>query len=96
MDSQPKGRATPPDVEMIDDEAIEWLTCLNDRDRSPEDPYYDSQVRSRAFLQWVSRSPFHLRTFMEIFEVDYRMKSLDFSACEDIPTLIASLQEDEP
>ena len=96
MDSQPKARETPPDADAIDDEAIEWIVCLNDRDRSPEDPYYDPEVRSRAFLQWVVRSPFHLWTFMEIFEVDYRMNSLDFSAFEDIPTLIASLPADVP
>jgi hypothetical protein len=85
MDSQPHERKTPPEAEVIEDEAIGWLTCLNDENLPSEDPYHDWQVRNRAFFEWVLRSPVHLRTFMEIVVLEYQLNSLDLRAFEDSP-----------
>jgi transmembrane sensor len=63
---------TPPDDFQVSNEAAEWLVRLQDTGVDPEEPYPDPMERQKAFFKWLTRSPEHVRAFLEIMEVERR------------------------
>jgi transmembrane sensor len=57
-------------------EATDWLICLNETDPDPNDPYADPEKRKKAFFAWVKQSEQHLRVFMEVSDVECRLRDL--------------------
>jgi len=57
--------------------ALEWLVRLQDVDWDPEEPYPDMEERQRVFLQWLRRSPEHVREFLEAMELERRVSHPD-------------------
>jgi ferric-dicitrate binding protein FerR (iron transport regulator) len=96
MNIQSNEPQASPEAEAIVDEAIDWLICLDDDEPAPEDPYHDRAVRNRAFFQWVLRSVFHLRTFMELVELGHRLECVHPGAFDKIRASIADLQQNAP
>jgi hypothetical protein len=73
MCSQATGHRSPLGDSAIIDEAADWFERLQNDAPDPDDPYCDPIVRNRAFFAWL-QSPRHLRIFMEIVEIAYRMR----------------------
>jgi ferric-dicitrate binding protein FerR (iron transport regulator) len=46
-------------------EAAEWLLRLHDNSHQLTDSEPDPSARDAAFLEWICRSPEHLRTYFE-------------------------------
>jgi transmembrane sensor len=84
---QPNDEQITP-AEAIGEEAAEWLICLRDPEPDPQDPYHDLSVRNRAFFEWVTRSPEHLRSFLETMELESRVRSMDADTVANIRRLI--------
>jgi transmembrane sensor len=59
---------------QIVDEATEWLLSLEDRDC---EALRDGAAQPTAFLQWLSRSPEHIRVFLEISHAYYCLGTLN-------------------
>jgi transmembrane sensor len=74
---QPKDARTASNDSHIASEAIEWLVRLQDADFDPEEPYPDPLERRQAFVEWLKLSPAHVRAFMEIMEVERRVRHPD-------------------
>lgn len=58
-------------------EASDWLVRLQDPRPEPDDPYFDPEKRSAAFLEWLQRSPEHVRMFLETRETYQRLGQID-------------------
>jgi len=58
------------------DAAAQWLVRLADDEIDPSEPYPSVAARTRAFLDWLNRSPNHLECFLEMFEIHQRLRSL--------------------
>jgi len=61
----------------IDTEAADWLVRLLDTDVDPEEPIPDPAQRQQAFFDWLALGPSHVRAFMEIIEVERRVRNPD-------------------
>jgi ferric-dicitrate binding protein FerR (iron transport regulator) len=61
----------------IDVEAAEWLVRLLDTDVDPEEPIPDVMQRQNAFFDWLAVAPAHVRAFMEVIEVERRVRHPD-------------------
>jgi len=62
--------------EALLNEATDWLICLSETEPHPDDPYAHPDVRKQAFLSWVRQSPRHLHVFMEVLDLDCRLRDL--------------------
>src|SRR5437899_2480497 len=56
-------------------EAADWLLRLQTADLTREESYPDLAGSWEAFLEWLNRSPGHVRAFLEIIETDRRLRS---------------------
>jgi ferric-dicitrate binding protein FerR (iron transport regulator) len=77
----------------IVEEAALWLECLMDPPTDPGDPYRDRSARHGAFFNWVRQSPAHLRAFMEIVELDRRIRRVGSGEIRSILQSIKELSE---
>jgi transmembrane sensor len=80
----------PADDRTIVEQAADWLIRLRDTKPAAGDPYRDPEVRHRAFFEWLTCSPAHLRAFMELMELERRVRRLDAGAFSGIQRLIES------
>lgn len=85
----------PPTSEnvRIGEEAADWVFRLRDAPLDPKDPYFDPKRRARAFRKWITRSPQHLRVYLETRETLYRMGATDVLQHMDVEGLLADLRE---
>jgi transmembrane sensor len=74
--------------DMIAEEAVAWLIRLRDTASAPENAYPDPSVRNDAFFDWLKQSRAHLRIFMELMELERRVRRLDAGAFAGIRRLI--------
>jgi len=57
-------------------EAADWLLRLQNADAGRKRPYPARAGRwAAAFLDWLNRSPHHVRAFLEIIEIDRKLRS---------------------
>jgi len=75
-------------------EASQWLVCLTDTQPQPDDPYFDAEKRSAAFLEWITRSPQHVSMFLDTYETYQRLGNIDPNARIEIDELLAARQAD--
>ena len=75
-------------------EAAEWIVRLNEAGLDPEEPYSSMAERDRAFLEWTTRSPDHLRLFVETFEVHCRLQDIDRGRLIQIQDLLRTQHAD--
>lgn len=58
--------------QQLNEEAAMWLLHMSVPEAEPnEAPYPDTPARDAAFLEWCSRSPEHLRAFLDMCEIDH-------------------------
>jgi transmembrane sensor len=75
-------------------EASDWLVCLMEPETDPSHPYFDPQTRDQAFLEWLRRSPAHVKMYLETYEVYQRMGSIDPQKRLKIEELLAQRDAD--
>lgn len=58
--------------QQLNEEAAEWLLHMSAPAVNKDDaPFADARARDAAFLEWCSRTPEHLRAFLDMCEIDY-------------------------
>jgi transmembrane sensor len=78
-------------------EAGHWLLRLQDTEPDPESPYFSSETRNAAFLEWLTRSPQHVAVFLETYETYRRVGNVDALVAIDVPALVRqAAQESMP
>jgi transmembrane sensor len=94
MTSTKRGPHSPqfPD-EQIGLEASQWLVRLTDTEPQPDDPYFDPDIRSAAFLAWITTSTEHLEMFLDTYETHRRLQNIDPSCRIDISGLLRQAEE---
>jgi ferric-dicitrate binding protein FerR (iron transport regulator) len=80
----------PPPEGSLAEQAATWLICLKSPHFSPDDPYTDPAIRNAAFFEWLKRSPDHLLLFLELTELEHRLRRLDAGTLAEIRRLIRS------
>jgi transmembrane sensor len=73
-----------PVDETLDEEAADWLVRLTDPDAAP-----DEAACSDEFFAWLSRSPRHVSTFLEVSETFRGLDGLDSQHRIDVKELMA-------
>jgi len=58
-------------------EAADWMVRLLEPESDPKDPYFDPEKRDEAFLEWLSRSPQHVKMYLETYETYQRLGNID-------------------
>src|SRR2546421_393426 len=58
-------------------EAAEWLVRLEDAESDAEEAYPDLIERQHAWLDWLGRSPEHVRAFLGVLETKRRLHGID-------------------
>jgi len=71
-------------------QAATWLLCFKSPSFGPDSCYPDVASRNAAFLDWLQRSPANLLLFMELTELDRRLRRLDPSTLAEIRSLIST------
>ena len=89
---QAKDNQTPESATLVE-EAAHWLEYLWDPPTDPADPYRDRSARHGAFFNWVRQSPAHLRAFMEIVELDRRIRRVGSGELRSILQSMKELSE---
>jgi len=69
-------------------EASDWLVCLLEPETDPTHPYFDPQTRDQAFLEWLTRSPQHVKMYLETYETYQRTANIDPKKRIDIERLL--------
>jgi ferric-dicitrate binding protein FerR (iron transport regulator) len=83
--------AHPPLSEVSPaDQAATWLVRLKTQHVSPTDPYHDIATRNAAFFEWLKLSPVHLLLFLEMTEIEHRLRRLDGPVLAEIRRLIGA------
>src|SRR2546421_9839449 len=77
MTSRTVNHSTSSSDAQIGMEAADWLVRLQDTEADPEEAYPDPLARQGAWLDWLSRSPEHLRVFLETLETEQRLQRID-------------------
>jgi len=72
----------------LGERAAEWLLRLEEVDDDPESEYPNEKARNRAFYEWLSTSPDHLRVFLETVEMHRRMRVIDADRLVQVETLL--------
>jgi len=87
----------PPTSEnlKIGAEAADWYLRLREPASDPKDPYFDPEVRDAAFMEWVTRSPVHLRLYLEAEETAHRLQCLQAARRVNIETLLEKMRPDK-
>ena len=58
--------------QQLNGEAAEWFLHMSVPEADPNEvPYANTPARDAAFLEWCSRSPEHLRAFLDMCEIDH-------------------------
>lgn len=56
-------------------EAARWVLRLEDRESDPGEMRADGDGSDEAFLDWLGKSPMHVRAFFELYETDRRVRA---------------------
>jgi transmembrane sensor len=75
-------------------EASQWLVQFSEPPSDPDDPYFDSDKRSEAFMEWLLRSPAHVAMFLETYETYQRLGNIDPKGRIKIDELLAARNAD--
>ncbi len=75
-------------------EAADWLVRLQDTQADPEEAYPDPLARQSAWLDWLNRSPEHLRVFLETLETERRLHRIDPQRLVEIRELLEARSAD--
>lgn len=89
MSFRTSSSATRKADEALGLEAAEWLLRLNDDDADDSEEFAHPEARNQAFLDWVSKTPQHLRIFLETVETHRRMRAIDPNRLIAIESLIS-------
>lgn len=94
MTSRTMGPNNPQHPQFqIGREASDWLVRLQDPQPEPDDPYFDPKKRDAAFLEWLQRSPEHVRMFLKIRETYNRLGQIDAKRLIRIQDLLGESQK---
>jgi len=64
--------------QQLSEEAAEWFLHMSSPEEDQREvPYADTSARDAAFLEWCSRSPEHLRAFLDMCEIDHCAQRMD-------------------
>ena len=86
----PRNGSVPPQAQLSE-EAAEWFLRMLSPDADPEDIYgNNTAARNEAFREWYSRSPEHLRAFLDICEVDHLMMKVDAQHRGELDAIVAN------
>jgi transmembrane sensor len=69
-------------------EASDWLVCQLEPETDPTHPYFDTQKRDQAFLEWLTRSPQHVKMYLETYETYQRTANIDPKKRIDVGRLL--------
>src|SRR5437660_4862481 len=94
MSSRIPDRPTNSADPQIGLEAADWLVRLQDTEADPEEAYPDPLARQSAWLDWLNRSPEHLRVFLETLETERRLHKIDPQRLVEIRELLEARSAD--
>src|SRR5690348_8670180 len=89
MDQLQRNQTPDPPDRQLSEEAAEWFLRMSASEADGDDIYSSAIERNAAFYDWYTRSPQHLKAFLDLCEVDLRSLSLDPQHRIDIEAVLA-------
>jgi len=83
-----------PAQSQLSEEAAEWFLCMLSPEADADDRYGNTVARNAAFREWYSRSPEHLRAFLDMCEVDHLLLKIDAEHHAEIDAIVAARKAD--
>src|SRR6185437_9555874 len=83
-----------PAQSQLSEEAAEWFLCMLSPEADADDRYGNTVARNAAFREWYSRSPEHLRAFLDMCEVDHLLLKIDAEHHAEIDAIVATRKAD--
>ncbi len=83
-----------PSQSQLSEEAAEWYLRMLSPEAEADDLYGNTVARNAAFREWYSRSPEHLRAFLDMCEVDHLLLKIDAQHHADIDAMVATRKAD--
>lgn len=83
-----------PAQSQLSEEAAEWFLRMLSPEADADDLYANTVARNAAFREWYSRSPEHLRAFLDMCEVDHLLLKIDAQHRAEIDAMVATRKAD--